>query len=420
VAGAGTAQIYTELAKADQFAKQGRASAAASLKKAQELFEKDKELSDYYNSDKMAGGKWKNMMSDKHIGYTQWSMPANNSLPRISPMPTPTETPMLGVAVEGSEKAAPHQVESLTLPTFDSFVERETFPVTLFNRSDKGRIDCKVTADQPWVTLLGDSPVVVDGAEDTTFRVGVDWQKISLSGVERNADGIRRAESNATITIEAEGTPPVKIAVKAVKTELPLFKTQQFVTFGRGIPGPIVIPANRFANKTEVDGVGWEYMAGLGRWFDRNPVSGAMILSDPTAPSVLPPAVAPTLEYSVFIPEPGKVTVDVEIMPIFPDNPTAGALNVRELRIGTAFDDEPVKVTDTLAREFKRLNNEVFENARKVRVTHDVKTAGFHTFKVVMVDPVVAVERLVFYPELVRRSYLGAPFSPVLPHPFVF
>ena len=414
VAGAGTAQIYTELAKADQFAKQGRASAAASLKKAQELFEKDKELSDYYNSDKMAGGKWKNMMSDKHIGYTQWSMPANNSLPRISPMPTPTETPMLGVAVEGSEKAAPHQVESLTLPTFDSFVERETFPVTLFNRSDKGRIECKVTADQPWVTLLGDSPVVVDGARDTTIRVGVDWQKISLSGVERNADSIRRVESDATITIEAEGTPPVKIAVKAVKTERPRV-TKQFVTFGRGIPGPIVIPAHRYANKTEAGGVAWEYMAGLGRWFDRNPVSGAMILSDPTAPSMLPPAAAPTLEYSVFIPEPGKVTVDVEIMPIFPDNPTAGALNVRELRIGTAFDDDPVKVTDTLAREFKRLNNEVFENARKVRVTHEVKAAGFHTFKVVMVDPVVAVERLVFYPELVRRSYLGAPFSPALP-----
>jgi len=155
-------------------------------------------------------------------------------------------------------------------------------------------------------------------------------------------------------------------------------------------------------------------MAGLGRWFKRNPVFGAMILSDPTAPSVLPPAAAPTLQYTVFIPEPGKVTVDVEIMPIFPDNPTAGALNVRELRIGTAFDDEPVKVTDTLAREFKRLNNEVFENVRKVRVTHEVKTAGFHTFKVVMVDPVVAVERLVFYPELVRRSYLGAPFTPAL------
>ena len=46
-----------------------------------------------------------------------------------------------------------------------------------------------------------------------------------------------------------------------------------------------------------------------------------------------------------------------------------------------------------------------------MRVTHDVKEAGLHTFKVVMIDPLVAVERLVFYPELVRRSNLGAPFT---------
>ena len=43
------------------------------------------------------------------------------------------------------------------------------------------------------------------------------------------------------------------------------------------------------------------------------------------------------------------------------------------------------------------------------------KEVGLHTFKVVMVDPAVAVERLVFYPERVRRSYLGAPLSPLLP-----
>ena len=48
-------------------------------------------------------------------------------------------------------------------------------------------------------------------------------------------------------------------------------------------------------------------------------------------------------------------------------------------------------------------------------MTHDVKEAGLHTFKLVMVDPVVAVERLVFYPELVRKSYLGAPVSEPYP-----
>jgi len=389
VAGAGTAQIYTEMAKADTFAKQGRASAAVSLKKAQELFEKDKELSDYYNSEKMAGGKWKNMMSDKHIGYTQWSMPQNNSLPRISPMPELTEDPVLGVAVEGTEKAAPHQVEKLSLPVFDS-MSRQEYPVTLFNRSDKGVIECTLASDKPWVELSRES-VAVNGAADKTVIVSVDWKTIPAG------------TSNATVTVTADGMKPVKIAVKAVSVDLPVKNANE--VYGCAVPGPIVIPASGFAAKRGIKGANWQSVTGLGRW------NNAMAIFPLPAPSVLPPDPAPTLEYSVYISEPGKVTVDVEIMPIFPDNPTAGALNVRTLRIGTAFDDEPVKVTDTLSREFKRLNNEVFENVRKVRVTHEVKTAGRHTFKVVMVDPVVAVERLVFYPELVRKSYLGAPFT---------
>ena len=165
------------------------------------------------------------------------------------------------------------------------------------------------------------------------------------------------------------------------------------------------MPSSDYDGKRDAKGAKWTKIDGLGRWHDA--MTGYPLPAEP----VLPPDTASTLEYNVYIPEPGKVTVDVEIMPIFPDNPTAGALNVRELRIGTAFDDEPVKVTDVLAREFKRLNNEVFENVRKVRVTHEVKTAGRHTFRVVMVDPVVAVERIVFFPERVRRSYLGAPFN---------
>ena len=394
VAGAGTAQIYTEMAKADTFAKQGRASAATSLRKAQELFEKDKELSDYYNSDKMAGGKWKNMMSDKHIGYTQWSMPRDNSLPRISQMPKPMDEPTLGVAVEGNEKAAPHQVESLTLPTFDS-LNKQVYPVTLFNRSDKGRIECTLTADKPWVKVP--EKAIVNGAVDRTVNVSVDW------------DAVPAGTSNATVIVAAEGMKPVKIAVKAVSVSIQAKNVLDF--YGGVIPGPIVIPASDFAAKRGIKGAYWQKVPGLGRW------NNAMAIFPLPAPSVLPPDPAPTLEYRIFIPEAGKVTVDVEIMPIYPDKDDTGlhGATYRELRIGTAFDDDPVKVTDTLSREFKRLNNEIFENVRKVRVTHEVKEAGLHTFKLVMVDPVVAVERLVFYPELVRKSYLGAPFSEPFP-----
>lgn len=399
VAGAGTAQIYTEMAKADQFAKQGRSSAEISVKKAQALFEKDQQLSDYYNSPQMASGKWKGMMADKHIGYTQWSMPQRNSLPRIGKMPQLLEQPLLGVAVEGSEKAAPHQTESLALPVFDS-MSGQTYPVTLFNRSAQGSIECRLTADVPYVKLSR-KEVTVNGTQDETVYVSIDWAQAP--------NGRKRTE----FSVSSPGMKPVKIAVETVKADAPALPDEKYRYYG-SLADAIVIPAAGYTKKNGVNGVNWESIPELGRWNG----FGAMAVIPALTPSVLPPAAAPTLEYNVYIAEPGDVTIDVEILPIFPDKDDTGlqgASGYRELRIGTAFDDDAVKVTDTLSREFKRLNNEIFENVRKVRVKHNVKNAGLHTFKVVMVDPAAAVERIVVYPERVRRSYLGAPFNPMLP-----
>ncbi|MBQ9357111.1 MAG: glycosyl hydrolase 115 family protein [Prevotella sp.] len=44
-----------------------------------QLMARDRQLSDYYHQ--IAGGKWNKMMQDKHIGYTQWSMPQDNTDP---------------------------------------------------------------------------------------------------------------------------------------------------------------------------------------------------------------------------------------------------------------------------------------------------------------------------------------------------
>ena len=41
---------------------------------------KDRKLSEYYN-DSISGGKWRGMMLDNHIGYTQWSIPDSNRSP---------------------------------------------------------------------------------------------------------------------------------------------------------------------------------------------------------------------------------------------------------------------------------------------------------------------------------------------------
>lgn len=44
------------------------------------LMEYDRELTDYYNNE-LAGGKWRGMMLDNHIGYEKWSIPDKNVNP---------------------------------------------------------------------------------------------------------------------------------------------------------------------------------------------------------------------------------------------------------------------------------------------------------------------------------------------------
>ena len=86
VASAGVAQIYCAAAKGER-------------ERAEKLFARDKELSDYYNN-QLAGGKWKNMMRDVHIGYTHWDMPKENSLPEISsPVPHPSSPDLTAKAL---------------------------------------------------------------------------------------------------------------------------------------------------------------------------------------------------------------------------------------------------------------------------------------------------------------------------------
>lgn len=67
MASAGVAQIYNAATMSD--------SLSIEL-----LMEKDCQLSYYYNN-KVAGGKWRGIMQDNHIGYTQWSIPEKNVNP---------------------------------------------------------------------------------------------------------------------------------------------------------------------------------------------------------------------------------------------------------------------------------------------------------------------------------------------------
>ena len=93
VASAGVAEIYLAATQNQYYASLNDPKANVFADRAKELFVKDSLLTAYYN-DEMSDGKWKNMMSDKHIGYRMWSMPRENRLPKlvyVDPASTPDQ-----------------------------------------------------------------------------------------------------------------------------------------------------------------------------------------------------------------------------------------------------------------------------------------------------------------------------------------
>lgn len=119
VASSGIARIYLATGKNHLYAQQGRLLANDYARMAKALYERDQRLTRYYN-DTLSNGKWKNMMSDIHIGYTIWSMPEKAILPEQR-MVTPQDSPAMGVSVEGCEVT--EREGKLELPVFDSLLD---------------------------------------------------------------------------------------------------------------------------------------------------------------------------------------------------------------------------------------------------------------------------------------------------------
>ncbi|EHQ25323.1 glycosyl hydrolase 115 family protein [Mucilaginibacter paludis] len=77
-------EMYYETAKNKYYAQAGNAMEAnAAAARVKSLFEKDQQISAYYNT-KLAGGKWNHMMDQTHIGYTFWQQPPNNKIPALT------------------------------------------------------------------------------------------------------------------------------------------------------------------------------------------------------------------------------------------------------------------------------------------------------------------------------------------------
>lgn len=374
-------ELYVAAAKNQLYAKQGRASANEFAARARELFRADQELTDYYNL-KLAGGKWNHLMDQTHIGYTYWQQPASNTMPAVVAVELP-ETAKMAVAIEGSASAWPGSPEEAALH-FDAFNQPRRF-VDVFNRG-QGEFEFNATASAPWIRLDARRGRV---KSEQRVWVSVDWRRAPKG----------TAANSITITSPAGASVTIKLI-----TFNPVSPRRQEITGFVETEGCVAIEAEHFARKTDT-AARWEKVADYGRTLS------SMTIFPVTAASATPPLNSPHLEYPMHLFSTGKVEVAAIIAP------TLNYVPDRGLRFAVSFDDEPPQVLTAVPKGFfvdngnRDWEESVRNNCREIKSTHTIPQPGPHVLKIWMVDPAVALQRIVVNTGGVKPSYLGPPES---------
>lgn len=383
-------ELYITAGRNHLYATEGRVSTNDLADQARRLFAEDAALSGEYNH-KLLDAKWDHMMDQTHIGYTFWNEPPVNALPAVTEV-QPLAGPHMAVVIQGSPAAVNGPFPPLTLPDFDDF-NRQTSWIDVFNRGDQP-FSFTATADQPWIHLDATSGNV---REEQRIHVTVDW------------DQVRQPRNDGVISIIQDHGQAVTVRVVALRPTEPTPATLGgFVEAGHLVS----IEASHVSRATSAGDIHWVNIPRFGET-----LSGMTILPV-TAPSLLPPAPAPTLEYRMYLFDSGTATVEAVLAPS--NNFVPG----RGLRYAISFDDQPPQVVDALADDSQHAWEEaVGDGVRKVTTTLHVDTPGYHTLRFRMVDPGVVLEKIVIgfpgpapSPGLRRQpvipsSYLGPPES---------
>jgi len=376
--------LYLAAGRNQLYARQGRASANDFGAQALKLFQAQTNLMDYFNHT-FAGGKWDHFMDQAHIGYTSWADPPRNNTNalHLTRIDVP-QAAALGVSIEGSVDAWPGPTNEATLPQFDAF-NRQHFHIDIFNKG-KTPLACALSSSQPWILLNATNATV---KKDKRVRVSVDWTNVP--------PGLASGE------IKISGASnEVVVKITAFNPAEPTRKTLRGFVEGDGC---VSIEPEHFTAKKD---------AGANRWIkipDYGHTLSAMRTDGPVDVQATPGKDSPCLEYKMYLFHSGKVEVDSTV------GATLNFIPDRALRYAVSFDDETPQVITIVPANFKAQNgnrdweDSVEYNGRDVLSTHTITSPGYHTLKLWMVDPAVAVEKIVVNTGGVRQSYLGPPES---------
>jgi hypothetical protein len=376
--------LYVTAARNRQYAQQGRAATNDLADSTRKLFDRDAEISRYYNKE-LAGGKWSHMMDQTHIGYTYWQEPARNVMPRVDviQVPVPAE---LGVAWEGQPTFGPGpravgRPPELAFPEFDPY-QKQRYALDLFNRGQTP-FDYSVQTAQPWV-LVSSSTGRID--KQQRLWVSVDWS--------------RAPAGTSRVPVTISGPNARTFVIQAVVKNPSSPKPEELAGFVES-NGYVSMEAEHYSRAVALAPIRWLRIPGLGRT-----LSG-MTAQPVTAASQSPGGDAPRLEYRMVLFDSGTVTVRAYL------SPTLNFSGRKEgLRYAVSFDDDVPQVVDIAADTgVKAWEQLVADNVSATTSQHRLARPGEHVLKFWLVDPGMALQKLVVDAGGVKPSYLGPPES---------
>lgn len=382
LASANLNDLYFSVALNHWYALQGRASANDMAERAKILFDKDAQLSRFYN-DSISNGKWSHMMDQTHIGYTYWQQPDKNTMPEVMTIQIPEKAEM-GVSIEGFSQWWPQAKEEAKLPVLYPRCKPETY-IELFDRG-KTPFQFKVETGAEWLKITPGHGILFG---ETRLKVNVDWQN-APTGINSTVIKIFGPDEKA-LSIEAKIH---KFAPEDMKFLHGFMESE----------GVLAMEAEHYTKKTETDSVKWLNVPGLGRT-----LSG-MTIYPATSRKQNPGGNSPCLEYDFYIFESGKMNVEAYLSPGLDFTGRKG------LCFGLSIDDSPIEIInlhkDVSPEHWRKT---VAENIVKLSSGTMAVEKGSHTLKYWMVDPGIVLQRLVINAGGLKPSYLGPPESTFIP-----
>ena len=372
-------ELYISAAKNRLYARQGRAATNREALRVKELFLADSLLTEQYHTE-LAGGKWKHMMSQTHIGYTYWQQPEQNNMPGIIGIDLP-EIAEMGLAIENSNQAWPESEEEAILPGYDA-LNQQVYYIEIFNRGSL-EFNCTINPDVSWI-IPSKTSLTIDTQE--RIYLAINWTEVP--------DGFHTAE----VKVEGPGNVSIPVFVEVdnrlKRAQLP--NEDLFLDMN----GTVSMEAEHYSLAIDREQVRWHVVPNLGR-------SGSSMITLPvTAGPTEPGGDSPRLEYQFYNRDTGTFVVSSYL------SPTLNFFHNEGLRYAVSMDDDIPVMVNMHQQDPALWDQWVANNINIQHTTFHLSKPGKHTLLWWRVDAGVVLQKIVIRKdERSDPSYLGPPES---------